>query len=72
MALKAKVLGQYCKQCGYCVNFCPKKALSFGKERNAIGAFFPVVDVEKCIGCGICVTMCPDAALELREEANNG
>ncbi len=72
MALKVKVLSQYCKQCGICVHFCPKGALSFGKERNAIGAFFPEVDGEKCIACGICATVCPDAVIELREEANNG
>lgn len=72
MALKVKVLGQFCKGCGYCVHFCPKEALSFGKTRNGIGAFYPVVDTEKCISCGICATVCPDAALELREEENHG
>lgn len=71
MALKVKVLSQYCKGCGYCVHFCPKKALELGKERNGIGNFFPVADSEKCIGCGICATMCPDAALEIREESGN-
>ena len=74
MALHAKVLSQYCKGCGYCVNFCPKKVLAFGKTRNGIGAFVPVVtDVSACIGCGICANVCPDAAIELREEeAQNG
>lgn len=73
MALKVKVLGQYCKGCGYCVNFCPKKVLAFGKERNGLGAFPPVVmRPDDCIQCGICATMCPDAAIELREEGQNG
>ncbi len=72
MALRVKVLSQYCKSCGYCVHYCPKKAISFGKERNGLGVFFPVVDEEKCISCGICATVCPDAALELREEDSNG
>lgn len=72
MALKASVLSQYCKSCGYCVHFCPKKALTLGKKRNAIGAFYPVLEAEKCIGCGICVMMCPDAALELREVKQDG
>lgn len=72
MALKVKVLSQYCKSCGYCVHFCPRAALKLGSERNGLGVFYPVVDEEKCIGCGICATACPDAALELREEENNG
>jgi len=72
MALKVNVLGQYCKSCGYCVKFCPKKAIEFGKVRNGLGVFFPVVDPDKCIACGICATVCPDAVLELREEENHG
>ena len=72
MALRIKVLSQYCKSCGYCAHFCPKEAISFGTERNGLGVFYPIVDEAKCINCGICATVCPDAALELREEENNG
>ena len=69
MALKVRVLEKYCKGCGYCIQFCPKKVLEAGKKRNALGAFVPVVkDINEYIGCGICATMCPDAALEIREE----
>lgn len=73
MALKVKVLSQFCKGCGYCVHFCPQKVLKPGTVRNGIGAFPPVVSApEKCVKCGICATMCPDAAIELREEEENG
>ena len=72
MALKVRVLSQYCKGCGYCVHFCPKKVLKLGRERNEIGNFYPVADLSGCIGCGICATMCPDGALEIREEEQNG
>lgn len=73
MALKVKVLGQFCKGCGYCVHFCPKKVLAFGTTRNALGLFFPVMtDAGSCVACGICATVCPDAAIELREESDNG
>lgn len=43
MALKVRVLEKYCKGCGYCIQFCPKKVLEAGKKRNALGAFVPVV-----------------------------
>lgn len=73
MALKFKVMEQYCKSCGYCVHFCPKQILVFGDERNAKGYFYPTAtDLSKCIGCGICAKMCPDAAIEIREEAQHG
>lgn len=72
MALKVKVLEGYCKSCGYCVHFCPKQVLEIGKNRNALGSFYPVaVRIEDCIGCGICATMCPDGALEIKEDENN-
>lgn len=72
MALKVKVLNEFCKGCGYCVHFCPKKAIEFGPVRNEYGAFPPVVKDDDCIRCGICATVCPEAAIELREENGNG
>ncbi len=69
MNLKVRMLSQYCKGCGYCVHFCPKKVLALGSNRNAQGAFFPVlIKPEDCILCGTCARMCPDAAIELVEE----
>ncbi len=35
--MRVKVLSQYCKSCGYCVHFCPKEALSYGKVREGMG-----------------------------------
>lgn len=32
MALKVRVLEKYCKGCGYCIQFCPKKVLEAGKR----------------------------------------
>ena len=73
MALKVKVLDEYCKGCGYCAHFCPNKAMDFGPVRNEYGAFPPVVAAPgSCIKCGICATVCPEAAIELREENANG
>ncbi len=55
-----------CKGCGYCIQFCPKKILAFGEERNRRGHFYPVyTDSSKCISCAICASMCPEGAIEL-------
>ena len=41
-----------CKECHYCVKYCPKKILVNGDKINKQGYYTPVVtDMEECIGC---------------------
>jgi 2-oxoglutarate ferredoxin oxidoreductase subunit delta len=54
---KVVVSRGWCKRCGICIAFCPKKALDKDHEG------YPVVDNEKCITCGTCEIMCPDFAI---------
>lgn len=58
----------WCKGCGYCVEWCPKKALVLGKNLNRSGYRYIVVDEEKCIVCGICRTVCPDCVFRFVEK----
>ena len=52
---KLVINANFCKACGYCVMFCPKKILKPGEEINAAGYPFVVqTDPESCIGCAIC------------------
>ena len=63
---KLVINADFCKSCGYCVKFCPKKILKVGEEINANG--YPYVmqtDPNTCIGCAICCNMCPEGAREL-------
>lgn len=46
-----------CCGCKNCLNICPKKAISFHKNKE--GFYYPKVDESKCINCGLCKRKCP-------------
>lgn len=63
---KVTIRSGSCKACGYCVRFCPRDVLAPGKEVNAKGYLYIIVDKpEECIGCAMCAQMCPEAAIEV-------
>ncbi|MDR1947211.1 MAG: 4Fe-4S binding protein [Desulfovibrio sp.] len=62
----------WCKGCGICVAFCPRKALKLVGEKCS-------VDPERCVLCGMCELYCPDLAISidpgsarLRKEKKHG
>jgi 2-oxoglutarate ferredoxin oxidoreductase subunit delta len=56
---------KWCKACGICVGFCPKKVL----YKNEKG-YPEVKDKAKCTKCKLCELRCPDFAIEIKEEIN--
>jgi 2-oxoglutarate ferredoxin oxidoreductase subunit delta len=54
---------EWCKGCGICVRFCPKKVLELDKADKAIAA-----RREDCICCRLCEFRCPDLAIEIETE----
>lgn len=56
-----------CKGCRYCINFCPKEAISISSYINKKGYQVVDVDESKCVKCGICHTVCPDYVFEIVE-----
>ncbi|PAB61176.1 4Fe-4S binding protein [Anaeromicrobium sediminis] len=50
---------EWCKGCGICVEFCPKKVLGLVDEK------IEILDLEGCIKCGLCELRCPDYAIYL-------
>ena len=50
----------WCKGCGICIAFCPKKVLGFNENGKVM-----MLDRENCIKCGMCQMRCPDFAIFL-------
>ncbi|MGQ4911256.1 MAG: 4Fe-4S dicluster domain-containing protein [Candidatus Thorarchaeota archaeon] len=66
------ILQEQCKQCGLCIEFCPKDVLCLTDKYNRKG-YHPVTacNIDACVNCGFCERICPDMAIFLadREEA---
>ena len=52
------VYPDWCKGCGICAAFCPKKVFVVGLDGKA-----QVVNEEACVNCGFCEPHCPDFAV---------
>lgn len=61
---QVNVIAERCKECGFCIEFCPKHILYKSTEINSRG-YRPVGvnDSHKCTGCNICSMVCPDFAI---------
>jgi len=61
------VYPDWCKGCGICVAFCPKKVLGLGPDGKA-----RVENEAACVNCGFCEPHCPDFAIMVAPENGNG
>lgn len=62
---KVKIDINRCKGCGYCVDECPRKAISFTGNISEKGYNTIAIDDELCIACGSCYRVCPDRVFEI-------
>jgi len=62
------ILQEQCKQCGLCIEFCPKNVLCLTDIYNRKG-YHPVsaCDIDACVYCEFCERICPDMAIFLAE-----
>jgi len=51
----------WCKGCGLCAAFCPRKVLEIKQEKVVIA------NPQACIRCALCELRCPDYAIFVKE-----
>jgi len=55
---------EFCKGCGLCIEFCPKKVYELSNRLNSKGYQLPdIVRPEDCSECGLCEFYCPEFAI---------
>lgn len=60
-----------CKDCRFCIEFCPNGVLEESKDVNSKGYHYPVVKPGKeldCVACRMCEKVCPDFAITVVSE----
>jgi 2-oxoglutarate ferredoxin oxidoreductase subunit delta len=57
-----KIFLDWCKACGICIAFCPKKVYRAGEDLKPV-----IVDADACNGCLFCQLHCPDFAISIEE-----
>ncbi|MEN2974138.1 MAG: 4Fe-4S binding protein [Candidatus Caldarchaeales archaeon] len=64
------IIPERCKECGFCVELCPRDVLKVGEERNMKGYRWPKIADGKaydCIACRMCEWICPEFAIFVKE-----
>ena len=58
-------INHWCKQCGLCADFCPKKVFDYTAGHTPV-----IARPEACVGCKMCQWRCPDFAIEVKTEGH--
>lgn len=67
------IIKEFCKGCGFCIDYCPKKVYDLSAEMNRKGYRLPeAARPEDCTECGLCDLYCPDFAIFLEKTKDAG
>lgn len=71
---RVHVISERCKQCDFCITYCPTQVLAYSDETNAKGYHFPIVAEGKessCVHCRFCDLICPELAIYTTEVSDD-
>lgn len=66
------VIVERCKECSFCITYCPTDVLIYSDDINAKGYHYPIVAEGKdssCVHCRFCDLICPELAIYTTEVA---
>ncbi|MFX1293923.1 MAG: ferredoxin family protein [Promethearchaeota archaeon] len=70
--MSVRIIKQFCKGCGYCIDTCPNKLFKLKIDPtylNSKGYYVPIItNSEKCSKCRMCELICPDFAIEIDDQ----
>jgi len=67
------IIKDFCKGCGFCIAYCPKKVYDLSEEMNKKGYRLPhPARLEDCTECGLCDLYCPDFAVVFEKTKKKG
>lgn len=65
-----KINPDFCKGCGFCIHFCPKKVYEHSGKLNKKGyQTTRAARPDDCSECGLCDLYCPEFAIVLEEKS---
>jgi 2-oxoglutarate ferredoxin oxidoreductase subunit delta len=70
---RVHVIAERCKECNFCVTYCPTEVLVYSEDINSKGYHYPVVAEGKesaCVHCRFCDLICPELAIFTTEIAD--
>lgn len=67
---EVQVIVERCKECQFCIEFCPQDVLRMSEDFNRKGYRYPEIVPGKeqdCIACLHCEDICPEFCIHIKE-----